>query len=123
MVRSELWPTAGAWPMPMQPMQPAWWMRAPAITSSAVAPIRVRSVRISREVGLTSKLTDGEVCRPATIAAAIAKSRSPGLALEPITTCPTSSPATSRTGTTLPGDDGLAISGSISDRSMLSSTS
>ncbi len=25
-------PVAGAWPMPMQPLQPAWWMRAPART-------------------------------------------------------------------------------------------
>ncbi len=60
-----------------------------------------------------SKLTSGAVCRPATIAAAIAKSRRPGLALDPITAWAISSPATSRTGTTFPGDDGLAISGSI----------
>lgn len=123
MVRSELRPVAGAWPMPMQPMQPAWWMRAPLMTSSVVAPILVRSVRISREVGLTSKLTSGEVWRPCTMAAAIAKSRNPGLALEPMTTCATGSPATSDTGTTLPGDDGLAISGSSADRSMTSSMS
>ena len=37
----------------------------------------------------------------------MAKSRSPGLADEPMTTWPTGVPATSRTGTTLPGDDGL----------------
>jgi hypothetical protein len=101
-------------------MHPAWWIRAPPITRLVVAPILVRSARISRDVGLMSKLTCGAVCRPATIAAAIAKSRSPGLALDPITACAISCPATSRTGTTLPGEDGLAISGSISDRSMAS---
>ena len=41
--------------------------------------------RICREVGLTSKDTRRWVCRPSTIAAAIAKSRSPGFADEPIT--------------------------------------
>jgi len=51
------------------------------------------------------------------------ESRKPGLALDPITACVMSSPATSRTGTTLPGDDGLAIKGSICERSIDSSTS
>ena len=86
MVRSELCSVAGACPIPMHPMQPAWCSRAPLLINDVVAPILVRSSRISREVGLTSKLTSGEVCRPSTIAAAMAKSRSPGLALDPMTT-------------------------------------
>lgn len=122
-VRSELRPLAGAWPMPMQPRHPAWWMRAPAAISWRVAPIFVRSCRISREVGLTSKLTVSLVWRCATIAAAMAKSRRPGLAEEPITTWLTGSPATSRTATTLPGEDGRAINGCSAERSMVSVTS
>jgi hypothetical protein len=53
----------------------------------------------------------------------MAKSRSPGLADEPITTWLTGVPATSRTATTLPGDDGPAISDSTVDSSMWSITS
>ena len=37
-VRRLLRPDAGAWPMPMQPLQPAWWMRAPACTRSLSRP-------------------------------------------------------------------------------------
>ena len=109
--------------MPMQPMQPDWWMRAPAEIRAVVPPQRVRSARIGREVGLTSKLTPWWVWRPSTMRAAMAKSRRPGLAEEPMTTWPTGVPATSRTGTTLPGEDGWAISGSICDRSIDSVTS
>ena len=32
-VRRLMRSVAGAWPIPMQPMQPAWWMRAPAAMS------------------------------------------------------------------------------------------
>jgi hypothetical protein len=60
---------------------------------------------------------------PRVIAASIAKSRSPGLADEPTTTWCTGSPATSRTGTTFPGELGLAISGSRLARSISSVTS
>lgn len=119
-VRSELWPTAGACPIPMHPRHPVWWRRAPAARSVKVAPIRVRSSKISRDDGLTSTLTESFVWRPSSIAATTAKSRSPGLAEEPITTWPTGSPATSRTGTTLSGEDGLAINGSSVDRSISS---
>jgi hypothetical protein len=69
-VRSELRPVAGACPIPMHPMQPAWWIRTPAAIRSNVAPIRVRSEKISRDEGLTSKPTASWVWRPATIAAA-----------------------------------------------------
>ncbi len=123
MVRRLLRPIAGACPMPMQPMQPVWWMRAPACTRSAVAPIRVRSTRICRDVGFTSSDTRGSTWRPFTMAATDAKSRSPGFADEPTTTWWTSSPATSRTGTTSPGELGRAISGSSADRSISSVTS
>src|SRR5437762_4995345 len=87
--------------------------------SAVVAPILVRSARICREVGLTSSETAGCVWRPATIAATIAKSRSPGLAEEPTTTWFTGSPSTSRTGTTFPGELGLAISGSSREVDLL----
>jgi len=107
----------------MQPRQPDWCSRAPAATRSNVAPIRVRSCRICREVGFTSNDTAGSVCRPLTIAAAIAKSRRPGLAEEPITTCSISVPATSSTGTTFPGELGMATSGITAARSMASCTS
>jgi hypothetical protein len=70
-----------------------------------------------------SKLTPGAVCRPATIAATIAKSRRPGLALDQMTACAISSPATSLTGTTFPDDHGFAISATIWVRSMVSSPS
>ena len=69
---------------------------------------------------MTSNDTWSWLWRPATIPAAIAKSRRPGLADEPITTWNTSWPAASRTGITLPGLDGAAISGSSADRSMVS---
>jgi hypothetical protein len=45
------------------------------------------------------------------------------LAEEPMTTWLTVCPATSRTATTLPGEDGLAISGCSVDRSTSSVTS
>ena len=70
-----------------------------------------------------SKDTRSWLCRPRTISATITKSRNPGLADEPTTTWKTSSPAASRTGTTLPGLDGRAISGSSALRSMASVTS
>ena len=53
----------------------------------------------------------------------MAKSRIPGFADEPMTHWKTSAPATSRTGTTLPGLDGIAISGSSRARSICSSMS
>ena len=46
-----------------------------------------------------------------------------GFAEEPMTTWEISGPATSRTGLTLPGLEGSAISGSIPERSISSSTS
>lgn len=76
--------------------------------------------RSRRDVGLTSKLTVGGVCLPRTIAAAMAKSRYPGLADEPMYPWYTGSPTTSETGTTLPGLEGFAINGSTSDSSMVS---
>jgi len=71
-VRSESALVAGAWPMPMQPLQPVWCSRAPAPMRSKVAPIRVRSEKIWRDDGFTSKLTASLVWWPFTIAAAIA---------------------------------------------------
>ena len=85
-VRRLLRPIAGACPMPMHPMQPAWWIRAPDWIRLSVPPIAVRSARICREVGLTSIDTCGWAWRPPVIAASTAKSRSPGLADEPTTT-------------------------------------
>jgi len=58
-VRRLLRPIAGAWPMPMQPMHPAWWIRAPDWIRLSVPPSVVRSARICREVGLTSTDTCG----------------------------------------------------------------
>ena len=73
--------------------------------------------------GFTSKLTASSAWRPCTIIAGTAMSRSPGFADEPMTTCEIGLPATSRTGTTLPGEVGCAISGSRVDRSIASVTS
>ena len=123
MVRRLLRPTAGACPMPMQPMQPDWWIRPPARMSSNVHPPFVRSSRISRDEGLMSSDTRSLVCLSRRISATTAKSRSPGFADDPTTTWYTSSPAASRTGTTLPGEEGFAMSGSRVERSMCSSTS
>jgi hypothetical protein len=86
-------------------------------------PVAGQFASVWREDGLMSKETWSWACLPLTISAAIAKSRSPGLADEPITIWKTGSPAASRTGTTLPGLEGAAISGSSRDRSMLSVTS
>ena len=62
--------------MPMQPMQPAWWMRAPAAISLQEVALGVerlehlarRRVDVERDAGRGS-------ARPSTISAAIAKSR------------------------------------------------
>ena len=120
MVRRELRPVAGACPIPMQPMQPDWWIRAPAATREVSQPPVIRSASTSREVGLMSRDTPGAAWRPSRISATTAKSRSPGFAEEPTTTCETSSPATDATGTTFPGEEGRAISGSRAVRSMCS---
>jgi hypothetical protein len=72
---------------------------------------------------LTSNETPSGVWRPSTVWATISKSRSPGLAREPITTWEISGPAISRTGLTLPGLEGNAISGSSVERSISSVTS
>ncbi len=83
-VRSEFCPIAGACPMPMQPLQPAWWRRAPAVTSAPRRPSSVSTRSDRREVGLMSSETrEGTVC-PRRISAGTAKSRQPGLADEPI---------------------------------------
>ena len=76
-VRSEITSVAGAWPMPMQPLQPAWWMRAPSVTRLYRCPSLMRSARIEREVGLMSKLTSGWTgwSTAPMMAAATAKSR------------------------------------------------
>ena len=58
-VRRLFRPNAGACPMPMHPMQPAWWIRAPYLIRLSEAPIAVRSARICREVGFTSMDTCG----------------------------------------------------------------
>jgi hypothetical protein len=97
--------------------------RAPAATSCATAPVAASVSSDWRDVGLTSNDTPSSVWRPATTCAAIWKSRRPGLAEEPISAWEISVPATSRTGQTLPGLDGSAISGSSADRSICSVTS
>ena len=56
-VRRLLRPEAGACPMPMQPLQPAWCSRAPAWTRSFNSPSAIRFSRSWRELGLTSKDT------------------------------------------------------------------
>jgi hypothetical protein len=119
-VRTETAPLAGACPTPMHPRHPAWLSRAPAATSVASAPLRASVSSDWRDVGLKSNETPSCVWRPLTIRAAIMKSRNPGLPDEPISACVISVPATSRTGLTLPGLEGSAISGSSAERSISS---
>src|SRR5699024_2956669 len=57
MVRKLLRPTAGACPIPIHPIHPDWCMRAPELIRLKVQPPLVRSMRISRDVGLISKDT------------------------------------------------------------------
>ena len=99
-------------------------MRAPAAISEVVPPQRVRSARIGRDVGLTSKLTPWWVWRPSTIAGGdreVAQARVGRRPDDHLADRRRRRPR--RTGTTLPGDDGCAISGSSSDRSIDSVTS
>jgi hypothetical protein len=69
--------------MPMHPLQPAWWIRAPARTSADRKPPSMRVSSICREVAFTSNETPAATWRPATMSAGTAKSRRPGLAEEP----------------------------------------
>ena len=48
-------PVAGACPIPMQPLQPDWWIRPPAWMSRFSRPISERFSRIWREVGTEVK--------------------------------------------------------------------
>jgi hypothetical protein len=76
-VRREITSVAGAWPIPMQPLQPAWWIRPPEVTRWYRCPSRIRSARIDLDDGLTSNDTSGWMRSPAAsrMAAVTAKSR------------------------------------------------
>ena len=109
---------AGACPIPMHPMHPDWWRRAPAAIKGPRAPISIKFSNTCRDEGLTSKEISGETAFPFTIWETIQKSRNPGFADEPITTWFTVSPLTSLTVTTSPGLPGSAIKGSTADKSI-----
>lgn len=85
-VRSELVSLAGACPIPMQPLQPAWCSRAPPLTRWARSPEAMSSESTARAEGLMSNETSGCACVPLsrTMRAATAKSRKPGFADDPM---------------------------------------
>lgn len=65
----------------------------------------------------------GAICFPRRISATTMRSRYDEFTEEPTATCVTGVPSTSRTGTTLSGEWGLAMSGSICERSSVISSS
>ena len=79
--------------------------------------------RICREPGVTVRSSSSGTVRPRPAAATIARSSYEELTELPTHTCLVAVPATSRTGTTLPGDEGVAISGSSNARSISSTSS
>ena len=79
--------------------------------------------RICREPGVTVRSSSGASVCPRSTDATTARSSYDELTELPTHTCLVASPAASRTGTTFPGDDGSAISGSSSPRSIISVSS
>src|SRR5699024_909728 len=64
-------PVAGACPIPIQPLQPAWCSRAPAERKLAICPFCTSCCSICLEVGLISKDVPGAMTLPFTISLAI----------------------------------------------------
>ncbi len=79
--------------------------------------------RIWRDPGVTVSWTSGGSVRPRSTAATTARSSYDELTDEPTQTWAVRVPATSRTGTTFPGELGSAISGSSAARSITSTRS
>jgi len=74
-VRRLFWPEAGACPMPMHPLQPAWWRRPDADRRFAICPFSTSCWSCCLDVGLMSNEMPFATCLPSTILLAIAKSR------------------------------------------------
>ena len=118
-VLKEIVSVAGACPIPMHPRQPHWCILAPAWINVRKAPAISAFSNTCRLPGFISKLTNGCISMDSRDLAATTMSLNDELAQEPMMTWDTGCPATSRTGTTLSGDDGQAIIGSIEERSIL----
>ena len=104
--------------MPMQGPQAHSSSRAPEARMSDRAPQLASMVRTCREPGDTDMLTEGATVFPFSMAAAFSMSYREELVQEPTHTWSTLVSFMLRTGTTLSGMWGQAISGSSVSRSM-----
>ena len=102
---------------PKQGPQPGLSTVAPASRMILHQPRASISSRTSLEAGTISVFTSGWTCFPSKAFATCSISLIRPLVHEPTTTWVTLTPSTSRTGTTLAGEKGLAICGSSADRS------
>ncbi len=75
---------AGAWPIPMQPIHPAWCNLAPEWIRFCNTPFMDKFSNSWREVGVTSNETLLWAILPFKISPTIQKSRYPGFADDPI---------------------------------------
>ena len=98
-------------------------MRAPARTSSPYTPLSTIVSRICLLPGVTVRSMSGCTFVSRSMAPTIARSAYDEFTELPTQTCDISVPSTSATGTTSPGEDGIAISGSSAPRSIGSSSS
>ena len=113
----------GAWPIPTHGPHTGSSIRAPARTRSEYTPVLAMESRIWRLPGVTVMTSPGETVSSRSTAAAIARSSKPEFTELPMQTCAALVPATSPTGTTLPGECGLAMRGSSASSSMCSRSS
>ena len=109
--------------MPMQGPQADSSIRTPAVEQVDVGAGRVIWSRIWREPGVAVvEMSSGDAA-PRSTAPTTARSSYEELTEEPTQTCGSGVPTSSSTGTTLPGLEGFATSGSSAARSMCSSSS
>ena len=113
----------GACPIPTHGPHTGSSILAPATTRSEYTPVRAMESRIWRLPGVTVITSSGCTVSPRSTAAATARSSKPEFTELPRHTWAAFVPATSRTGTTLSGEWGIAMRGSSSSRAMCSRSS
>src|SRR5918998_3697596 len=113
----------GAWPIPTHGPHTGSSIRAPARTRSEYTPVWAIASRICLLPGVTVMTSPGYTVWSLKTAAATARSSKPELTELPMQTWAALVPATSLTGTTLPGEWGWAMRGSSSSSAMCSYSS
>jgi hypothetical protein len=122
-VRSDGRAVTGACPMPTHGPHTGSSIRAPASARSRYTPDRMIVSRICRDPGVTVSATPGATAVSRSAAATVARSWYELFTDDPTQTCTSGVPATSPTGTTVPGEGGSATNGSNAARSMRSTSS